>query len=59
VRVRTGSIVRLLLGLSAVFAIPVWAQEGNPERNAYFGEREVIRPWPRVWHLQLSAFATL
>jgi urease accessory protein len=35
VSARTGSIVRLLLGLSAVFAIPVWAQEGNPERNAY------------------------
>lgn len=42
---RTGSTLGLLLALRATFAIPVWAQEKNPERNAYFGETHVHTSW--------------
>jgi hypothetical protein len=42
---RTGSFIGLLLALSSTIAIPVWAQETNPERNAYFGETHVHTSW--------------
>jgi Protein of unknown function (DUF3604) len=35
----------LLLALGASLAIPAWAQEKNPERNAYFGETHVHTSW--------------
>jgi hypothetical protein len=42
----TASAVGLLLVLAATFVIAsAWAQERNPERNAYFGETHVHTSW--------------
>jgi hypothetical protein len=43
---RAGIPTALLVAIAAIVAVaPVWAQEKNPERNAYFGETHVHTSW--------------
>ncbi len=43
---RVGIPTGLLVALTAILTVaPVWAQEKNPERNAYFGETHIHTSW--------------